>query len=307
LVVRALAYYLLILVPLNYLFFRLIGRLEYAWLAVPLIAIGGAIWVARVARLDIGFARSQTEMSFLEMQPGYPRGHLSRVVAIYNSLSSTYDIEFKTMDAAAAPVRDGRDTGQDEGTLFKTGFAEGPILAGLPVISNQVRMVHAEQILDLGGSIELDGSGQLFNQSSLELNDAIVIEKGESGQTQIAVVGALASGSTQKIRFRPIEEVALPIDLPMQVGRMIERLASPDSIPNGSVRLVARYDGALEGMTIAPDTPQSSAQTVVLAHLKHPPLSQPKSDVNLIADLRRVLTDKDEQPASDSDSDELDN
>ncbi len=128
LVVRSLGYYLLILVPVNYLIFRLIGRLEYAWLAVPLIAFGGAIWVARAARLDIGFARSQTEMSFLEMQPGYSRGHLSRVVAIYNSLSNTYDIEFKTIDAAAAPVRVGRRATADDGTLFKTGFSEGPVL-----------------------------------------------------------------------------------------------------------------------------------------------------------------------------------
>ena len=307
LVVRALGYYLLILVPVNYLFFRLIGKLEYAWLAVPLIAIGGAIWVARAARLDIGFARSQTEMGFLEMHSGYPRGHLSRVVAIYNSLSSTYDIEFRTMDAAAAPVREGRAGSGDEGTLFKTGFSEGPIMAGLPVISNQVRMVHAEQILDLGGSMDLDGSGQLVNRSSLELSDAIVVEKDENGETRIAVVGALGSGSAAKLRFRAFEDVTLPDDLPMQVGLMLNRLASPDSIPRGSMRMLARYDGAIEGMTIAPNTPQSSAQTVVLAHLKHPAWPQPKSDVNLIGDFRQVLTDEDERPASESDSDEVEN
>ncbi|NND98604.1 MAG: hypothetical protein HKN47_14885, partial [Pirellulaceae bacterium] len=91
LVVRSLGYYLLLLVPINYLVFRIIGRLEYAWLAVPFIALGGAVWVARAARLDIGFARSQTELALFEMQPDYERGHLCRVMAIYNSLSDSYE------------------------------------------------------------------------------------------------------------------------------------------------------------------------------------------------------------------------
>ena len=82
----------------------MIGRLEYAWFAVPVIAIGGAAFVARAARLDIGFARSQTQLAMVEMQPDYPRGHLSRVVAIYNSLSSSYDVQFRTIDGAAGPA-----------------------------------------------------------------------------------------------------------------------------------------------------------------------------------------------------------
>jgi len=294
LVVRSLGCYLLILVPVNYLFFRLIGRLEYAWLAVPVIAIGGAIWVARAARLDIGFARSQTEIAFLEMQPGYARGHLSRVVAIYNSLSTTYDIEFKTIDAAAAPVRFGRADTSEDGTVFKTGFSEGPIMSGLPVMSNQVRMVHAEQIVDLGGSIELNESGQLVNRSSVEFSDALVVEKDVDGQTSIAVVGPFASGSVVKLQFRPIDQLTLPSDLPMQVGLMIQRLVAAESVPSGSMRMVARFDGTLEGMKITPDTYQSSAQTVLLAHLKHPAWPESKADANLISDLRPVLTDEDE-------------
>ena len=106
LVVRSLGYYLLILVPINYLVFRLVGRLEYAWLAVPLIAIGGAVWVARAARLDIGFARKQTELAVLELQPDYHRGHLTRVIAIYNSLSSSYELQFDSVEAVAVPIAD---------------------------------------------------------------------------------------------------------------------------------------------------------------------------------------------------------
>ena len=86
----------------------MLGKLEFAWLAVPFIAIGGAIWVAREARLDIGFARSQTEVGLLEVQTGCDRAHLTRVTAIYNSLSSTYDIAFDTPEAAAHTDTAGR-------------------------------------------------------------------------------------------------------------------------------------------------------------------------------------------------------
>ncbi len=247
-------------------------------------------------------------MAFLEMQPGYQRGHLSRVVAIYNSLSSPTTSSFKTIDAAAAPVREGRAGSGDEGTLFKTGFSEGPILAGLPVISNQVRMVHAEQILDLGGSIDLDGSGQLVNRSSLELSDAIVVEKDDERGNQDRGGGSVSEVARQRsCGFVRFEDVTLPDDLPMQVGLMLNRLASPDSIPSGSMRLVARYDGAIEGMTITPDTHSVFGPNGCAGASQAPCLAPTQVDVNLIGDFRQVLTDEDERPASESDSDEVEN
>jgi hypothetical protein len=135
----------------------------------------------------------------------------------------------------------------------------------------------------------------------------VVVEKDAGGETTIAVVGSCASGSAVRLRFRPIDQVAIPQDLPMQAGLMIQGLASPESMPNGSTRLVERYDGALEGMTITPDTYQSSAQTIVLAHLKHPDRPQPQPDVNLIGDLRPVLTDEDENRSPRPDPEQVEN
>lgn len=293
LVVRTLGYYLLILVPVNYLLFRLLGRLEYAWLAVPVIAIGGAIWVARAARLDIGFARSQTEVALLELQPDYQRGHLTRVVAIYNSLSSSYDVQFETIDGAASPVSGGASAASGSSAVFRMGFAEGPMLAGLAVGSNQVRMLHAEQIMDVGGPITLDGKGNLVNQTSFELFDALLIEKSAAGNVRFAVIGGCESGSAVKLRYRDVSP-QIPDDLPMQTAMVLGSLASPAAMPNGSTRLVARIDASLPGMTITPDAKQRSSQTVVLAHLKHAPLPELEVDMNLIGDLRKTLGDDEE-------------
>ena len=289
LVVRSLSYYLLLLVPINYLVFRLIGRLEYAWLAVPIIALGGAMWVARAARLDIGFARSQTELALLEIQPDYHRAHLSRVLAIYNSLSSTYDIDFKTYDAAALPMTDGEAKDVSHDYVFETSYNEGPTLRGLSVGSNRIRMVHTEQILDLGGNLQLQG-GKLVNNSDHEMLDVFVIDKPVEGPTQIASVGILSPKSQHDLTFESRDTISVSDDMPMQSASLLNKIAAPISMRPGTMRLVGRIDRSMEGMTITPSANQAVAQTIVLAHLKHAPLSEPVPDVNLISDLRRVVT-----------------
>ena len=304
LVVKSLGYYLLILVPLNYLFFRLLGRLEYAWLAVPVIAIGGAVWVARAARLDIGFARSQTEIALLEVQPNYERAHLSRVVAIYNSLSSRYQIEFDSIDAAAMPIW-GTGAGDNRGgSVFQMGFSSGPVLSDVAVGSNQVRMVHAEQMLPLGGTISLDEKGMLVNQTAYELFDSIVLRKSLEGDAELAVVGPCASGSAVSLRFRNVDEASLDENLPSEVNRLSRRLLLPAAIPPGSTRLVGQLQDSMPGMTITPDANQSSSQTILLAHLEHAPLPAARIDVNLIGDFRKALTDEDETDSDTSDEQE---
>ena len=287
LIAKALAYYLILLVPVNYVVFRVLGRLEFAWLAVPVIAIGGAFWVARLARLDIGFARSQTEIAVLEMHAGYPRGHLSRMVAIYNSLSSRYELAFKTIDAVALPVYSTTDDANAGETVFETSFSEGPSLAGVAVASGRTQHIHAEQVVDLGGAISRTGDS-IENGTAHELFDVFVIEKGNNGRVRVAIVGSIAPSGSVGLRFRQRDAAPITDDLPMQTAGLLRRLASPRSMPPGSTRLVGRIDESLPGMTITPASNQSSGQTLVLAHLEMAPLPQPRPDVNLVADLRRV-------------------
>ncbi len=290
LVVRSLGYYLLILVPINFLVFRLMGRLEYAWLAVPAIAIIGAIWVARAARLDIGFARSQTEIALLELHADYPRGHLTRIDAIYNSLSSTYEVQFKTADGCAMPMQSSQ-TAIDYGEpIFKTSYEEGPSLSGLAVGSNQVRFVHAEQMIDVGGAISVDANEQLVNRSTLEIVDAFVIDQSDPNRVRVAAVGTVAPESSLGLRFRDTGNVAVSDELPMQTGELIRRIAQSQMMEPGSIKLIGRIDGPMDGMTIMPQANQILAQTVVLCHLTHSPPPQNQPDVNLRTDIANQST-----------------
>jgi len=155
-VAKVLAIYLLVLVPLNWLVFWMIGKVEWAWLAAPLIALIGAAAVIRLAQLDIGFARSRTEVAVLEVQGGYERAHLTRYTALYSSLSSSYTLAFDDPNALAAPFPAKK---LDESLLSITQYTDVAFrrggetaLSGVQVSSNSTGMVHSEQMLNLGTS-----------------------------------------------------------------------------------------------------------------------------------------------------------
>ena len=65
--------YLLAIVPINWLVFRIAGRVEWAWIAVPFIAGTWGLLVIWLAQLDIGFARAETEVAVLELQNDFSR------------------------------------------------------------------------------------------------------------------------------------------------------------------------------------------------------------------------------------------
>jgi hypothetical protein len=168
-VMQVLAVYLLVLVPINWLIFWLIGRVEWAWIAAPVIALAGAGAVIRLAQLDIGFARSRTEIGILEMQSGFERAHLTRYTALYSSLSSNYTLAFADPSSLALPLAAGP---RKEGAFSYSNYSDVSLrrdketaLSGVQVSSNSTGMVHSEQMLGVGGKLTLilvRGIGEAF-------------------------------------------------------------------------------------------------------------------------------------------------
>ncbi len=157
LIIWALGLYLFVLVPANWTIFRAVGRVEWAWAAVPLIALLGTVAVVRLAQLDIGFARSRTEIAIVETQPLYTRAHVTRYIGLYTSLSTDYQLSFADDSAVAAPLasRQGQlamvRSAPKTVVLARTSKRAANVqLQGLAVNSNSTEMVHSEQMLDLG-------------------------------------------------------------------------------------------------------------------------------------------------------------
>jgi len=196
-----LAAYLVVLVPVNWSLFRLLRRVEWAWVAVPVIALAGAVVVTKAANLNIGFARSQTEIGVLELQPGYRRGHLTRYTALYTSLSTNYDVKFNDSHAIVQPLfleSEGRPGTAREQAIYTLRHDPAEVnLAGFGVSSNATSMLHSEQMYDIGGAISLadsDGAPMVHNRSNLTLNQAAVVRVEGDGQVQVAWLGQFAPG-----------------------------------------------------------------------------------------------------------------
>ncbi len=204
-VVICLAVYLVVLVPLNWMVFYALGRVEWAWISAPLIALAGTMAVVRQAQLDIGFVRSQTEIALMELQGDLPRGHLTRYTAIYSSLSDTYDLEFENSSAVASPFpRDDAWTPAIGDTLSTVAFEkyDHPRLRGVEVSSATTQMIHSEQMLPLDGPIRLRTDGNnpplvhVENRSGFNLTDvAIVFRKGSDAVEPSTVLRG--DGSTE--------------------------------------------------------------------------------------------------------------
>jgi hypothetical protein len=185
-----LAGYILALVPANWLFFRVIGRLEWAWLAAPFIAIGGAVAVAKSIQLEIGFTRSHESLNILDLQSGYARGHATSVHSIYTSLSTNYDLLYPDNDGVLLPLVSSRQNrlsrateilGYDYNQDFGSGFR------AFPILSNKTSFFHGEQLCQLEGPIELkwkddDSLAMSYaNQSSLAIHDFGVVARSLDG------------------------------------------------------------------------------------------------------------------------------
>lgn len=167
---KVMAVYLVVLVPANALVFWLLGRLEWAWAAVPVLAVGAAMAVVRIAQLDIGFYRSRTEVALLEVQGGYPRGHLTRFTALYSSLSTRYSLSFEPAQAVALPheVRSGASRAEllRQITNLTLQRDRSVTLKDVPVASNSTAVIRSEQFVPLAREGSGPGALQLHQDAA---------------------------------------------------------------------------------------------------------------------------------------------
>lgn len=297
-----LAAYLLVLVPFNFAIFRTLGRLEWAWVAVPILAIIAAASVVKLARLDIGFASSRTELSVVELQAGYPRAHVTRYSALYTSLSTSYGISFDDPHALAQPFSVSSayemELGQEPDVVRFTSDARAQ-LSGVSVPSNATGMVRAEHFLPVGGVLELEqrsGLPRLNNGTDWDLANAAVLRTTEQDRLEIAWIGELAAGGSAGLKFQPLEGNQTLYDLwqsekpsyapepeqKMSLGRLVQLAQEMRGFRAGEYRLVAQRLGSdpLPGMRLDPEPPQAWYSTLVVANLARADEPPPQPDLN---------------------------
>ncbi|MGD9722476.1 MAG: hypothetical protein AB7O59_13305 [Pirellulales bacterium] len=292
--------YLLLVVPLNWLVFRLAGRVELAWLAVPALAVvwgGVVVWRAQ---LDIGFARAETEVAVLELENGYARGHLTRYTALYSSLSTTYDVHFDDLTSLALPLALDRAVSAGQGrTTVELRSAADQQLNDFNVSSNSTGMVHSEQMVSLNGTVDWqqpdDGPATVENNARNRLSGVTVIRRlalaveplpGEKVKPvdEAAWIGDLKPGQKADVVFQPLAEAQQTItearaEAPMTsstappgtlgLRRLVALAEDVRTLEPGDVRLVGWYDQGLPGIHADPAAAQARRATLVIVHLRH--------------------------------------
>jgi len=317
-VVICLAVYLVVLVPLNWMVFHALGRIEWAWISAPVIAIVGTLAVVRQAQLDIGFVRSQTEIALLELQGDHSRGHLSRYTALYSSLSTTYDLEFEDATAVATPFPPYATFEPAIGDRISTVAFEKydrPRLRGVTISSATTQMIHSEQMAPLKGPIRLfESSGtrgllQLENKSGYNLSDVVVVRRlvGDAGpELRGFWIGQLRSGGgallpqLQSLNLKKDEipfaaerakaaeldyRKRLNVDALLKLAFQFPSAGDPIHGRREEYRLVARIDEILPGAVASPRASQLTGTTVVVAHLRLGEAPFPDRDVNSPLDV----------------------
>jgi hypothetical protein len=312
-VVTCLAVYLVVLVPLNWMVFQAVGKVEWAWIAAPIVAIAGTVGVVKLAQLDIGFVRAQTEIGLLELQGEHARGHLSRYIALYSSLSTTYDLEFDDASAVATPFPyDDAFTPAFGDRISQVAFEkyDKPRLRGVPISSASTQYIHAEQMFPLAGPLRLShptGSPhlwQLENHTGIALADAAVVHRKIDDDGQSAFegcwLGEVPSGKSVLLPRAPVElkrnelpyasqrqqaekldeHKRLSVDKLLQMAFRFTSDADPHQGGREEWRLVARVDELLPGARSSPSASQATGTTVVLAHLQLGPPRTGGPDVN---------------------------
>ncbi len=301
--------YLICLVPLNWLIFRTFRRLEYAWIAAPVMALIGVAVVTKVARLDIGFARRTTEISLLELQGDHPRGHLTQYLALYTSLSTNYAIEFPENGSVALPLgRSNRDESRAdaESRMIRTNFgrSEGVRLEPVTVWSNSTEMLHAEQMVPLPGGLLIDTSTgpavAIKNTTGLNLKSGLVIRQLASGEIQSAWLGDLASGQSATLdyetaagsdilqnwdaqsatQFRAPETSEAQQDS-LWIGGVLSEVLRKTPLAPGQSRLIAYCDERPGNLQVTPAEDQFDGRCVVVAHLTPSELGDTRPDLNI--------------------------
>ena len=211
-VMKMLGLYLLVLVPINWLLFRMIGKVEWAWIAAPIIALTGAFMVVRYASLDIGFVRSVTHVGVLELHGDFDRGHLTDYAALYTSLSTRYNVELDNLSGQSLPFAN------VSSSEFKRGESDRKVelnrttttdLRNFLVRSNSTGLLHTEMMLDTGGSIRLTGDESLYqveNQTLINIEDAGVVRRNADGEIEFAWIGTLEAGNNARLEFSPLED-----------------------------------------------------------------------------------------------------
>jgi len=314
-VLKVIMAYILALVPLNWLVCRLLlNRREWAWIVVPLLALGFAVGVERVAAYDMGYDSACDEIDLLEVQGAYRRAHLSRFAALYTTGRAKYAIAYPNEPTAVAlPFNNERAIGGEDVTTAVWQSYPVPALQNFSVQPRSLAMFRGEQMLGLSGPIVLEDNQArrtVVNRSELELRDAVLVDFPGGGQRRETYLGTIAAGASVELGEKqpgPVTDRVEGHDGPDPAPLLAELRRNWEDRPenSGELRLVAWIPQPIGGQTFEPALDRHRGMTAVLVHLRYanPPSPEgPRYNVRAASEAKAVTSEALSQTSTESSS-----
>jgi hypothetical protein len=306
-IVLLLLAYLACLVPLNWFIFYILGKVEWAWAAVPVISIGGVITVAYIAQLDIGFARSYTEVAVVEAFADHPRAHVTRYSAIYSSLSTPYRLTLNSDSGVTVPmISREREFASSlvETVRFDYGSADGNFLYPLNILSNSTTFLHTEQMVDLGGTFQFKFEDEsktkfsLANQTQYSWDVVAAVRRNSDGLLEAAWINQLPANSSSTTEFNTADltklanfwnwrrgsnqdETDFATNDVSKFSVMVRAISGLSFMRAGEIRVLAFAPNSIEGFDVQPAAGSILENTVLLLHVRCGEYPTPEPDRSL--------------------------
>ncbi len=265
------------------------------------------------------------------MQAGYPRVHVARYTVLYTSLATRYEFHLDDPAAQILPFSGydsklAEEKSKNEKSLFESRRellcrrGDDTQLTGFSVASNASDYIHSENMADFGGTVTLhedsDRVLRVTNGTPHPLADCQALRRTRDGKKELAQVGALEPGATERLDFKPYNQPrkapevnpdAAPNPFPMEPDR--PQKAGAENRPQGAnptgelsgepikqvaldelelrpdeTCLLARIVNEVPGLAVSPGRGGQTRQAAILvAHLTSGRLPDPKADKNLAA------------------------
>ncbi|MGA7497679.1 MAG: hypothetical protein WBX00_13220, partial [Isosphaeraceae bacterium] len=292
----------------------LLNRREWAWIVVPLLALGFAVGVERVAAYDMGYDSACDEIDLLEVQGAYRRAHLSRFAALYTTGRAKYAIAYPNEPTAVAlPFNNERAIGGEDVTTAVWQSYPVPALQNFSVQPRSLAMFRGEQMLGLSGPIVLEedqARRTVVNRSELELRDAVLVDFPGGGQRQETYLGTIAAGASVELGEKqpgPVPDRVEGHDGPDPAPLLAELRRNWEDRPenSGELRLVAWIPQPIGGQTFEPALDRHRGMTALLVHLRYgnPPSPEgPHYNVRAASEAKAVTSEALSRTSTESSS-----